>query len=70
MNAKSSYHATVFTESSAHRKSILLSSPTKSTHKIDDQADEENQANTDATNYGASKVKPAATEHQEKDNQN
>ena len=62
--------ATVFKAGSAHRKSTWLSSPAKATHEIDDQADEENQANSAATDCGTAKVKPAAPEHQEQDNQN
>jgi hypothetical protein len=52
------------------RECTLLSSPTKSTHKKDAQADEQNQANSAATDHGTSKVKPAAPEQQEQDNQN
>ena len=41
----------------------------ESTHEIGDQADQQNQANPAAADYGAAKVKPAATE-QEKKNYN
>ena len=51
-------------------QTFFLSLRTKATHKIDDQTDDENQANSATADYGTSQVKSAAAEHQEKNNQN
>jgi hypothetical protein len=48
---------------------LLVSLRTKSARQIDDQADQQNQANPTAADHGPSKVKTAAAEQNEKDQQ-
>ena len=70
LNKESSDDATCFSEGAAHRKSTLLNFPAKSSHKIYDQTDDENQANAAAADYRTTKVKSPAAEQQEQYKQN
>jgi hypothetical protein len=49
---------------------IPLAFRAESAHEIDDKGYQQDQANAAAADEGTSKVKPAATEQEEKNNQN